>query len=402
MVGKKKISPMNTASILSLFLVSMGVTIVTPAMATLAQHFEGKDVSWISTLPTLFVVIATFAAGSVMGKRVKYRTLAIIASLLYLVGGCGPAFFDNYTGTLVCRAILGLGLGLMAPLGNALIIGLYDGQKQASMLGYGTLFMNAGGIIMQLLGGSLAEIGWNYTFFGHAFSLIGLIMAIFLPEPEVPVVSKEAVAKGAKEKVSGTVWGIAVLFCLFNVLNFPIMMNISVLFEVRDAGGAAAAATSLSLYTVAGCVAGFLFGKIFQAAQRWCLTIGYALCGTGALLVYVGGSAAVMTIGLMMLGFGFSIIMPTFFAWTGISTPPSTVAIATSILMALMNLGGFASSFWLKLLNVVAGENIYSAILVEIAVFYAIAIGFVFYNPFKLKGKPKPDASYKKTSKSFE
>ena len=53
MTGKKKISPMNTASILSLFLVSMGVTIVTPAMATLAQHFEGKDVSWISTLPPL-------------------------------------------------------------------------------------------------------------------------------------------------------------------------------------------------------------------------------------------------------------------------------------------------------------------------------------------------------------
>lgn len=400
MVGKKKISPMNTASILSLFLVSMGVTIVTPAMATLAQHFEGKDVSWISTLPTLFVVIATLVAGAVMGKRVKYRSLAIIASLLYLVGGCGPAFFDNYTGTLICRAILGLGLGLMAPLGNALIIGLYDGQKQASMLGFGTLFMNAGGIIMQLLGGSLAEIGWNYTFFGHAFSLIGLIMAIFLPEPEVPAVSKDTTA--SKEKVSGTVWGIAVLFCLFNVLNFPIMMNISVLFEVRDAGGAAAAATSLSLYTVAGCVAGFLFGKIFQAAQRWCLTIGYALCGTGALLVYAGGSATVMTIGLMMLGFGFSIIMPTFFAWTGISTPPGTVAIATSILMALMNLGGFASSFWLKLLNAVAGENIYSAILVEIAVFYAIAIGFVFYNPFKVKGKPKQDASYKKTSKSFE
>lgn len=384
MSEKKKISPMNTASILSLFFVAMGVTIVTPAMATLAQHFEGKDVSWISTLPTLFVVIATFAAGQVMGKSVKYRTLAVVSCILYLIGGCAPAFFDNYTGTLVCRAILGLGLGLMSPLGNALIIGLYEGQKQASMLGYGTLFMNAGGIIMQLLGGSLAEIGWNYTFYGHAFCLIALVMAIFLPEPEAPPVSQGA-NKGSKEKVSGVVWGIAILFCLFNVLNFPVMMNISVLFEVRNAGGAAAAATSLSLYTVAGCVAGFLFGKIFQIAQRWCLTIGYSLCGLGALLVYMGSTAVVMTIGLMMLGFGFSIIMPTFFAWTGVSTPPSTIAIATSILMALMNLGGFASSFWLKLLAAVAGESIYSAILVEIVVFFAIAVGFVFYNPFKAK-----------------
>lgn len=392
MKEQNKVSPISTASILSLFLVSMGVTIVTPAMATLAAHFEGKDVSWISTLPTLFVVIATFIAGGVMGKKVKYRTLAIVASLLYLVGGCAPAFFDNYTGTLVCRAILGFGLGLMAPLGNALIIGLYEGQKQASMLGYGTLFMNAGGIIMQLLGGGLAEIGWNYTFYGHAFSLIGLIMAFFLPEPEIAPAAAKDVDTKPKEKVSGTVWGIAILFFLFNMLNYPVMMNMSVLFAERDAGGAAAAATALSMYTVAGCVAGFLFGKIFQIAQRFCLTLGYALCGLGALLVYTGSQAAVMTAGLMMLGFGFSIIMPTFFAWIGICTPPATVAAATSILMALMNLGGFASSFWLKILQGVIGENMYSAIIVEIVIFFVTAVAFIFYNPFKVKTGKKSEA----------
>lgn len=387
MSENKKISAIGTASILTLFLISMGVTVVTPAMATLAQHFEGKDVSWISTLPTLFVVIATFAAGSLMGRGVKYKTLAIISCLLYLVGGCAPAFFDSYSGTLVCRAILGLGLGLMSPLGNALIIGLYEGQKQASMLGYGTLFMNAGGIILQMLGGSLAEIGWNYTFYGHAFCLVGLVMAFFLPEPEKQPPSKEEQATGNKDKVSGMVWVIAILFMVFNILNFPIMMNISILFEVRNAGGAAAAATSLSLYTVAGCVAGFIYGRIFQIAQRWCLALGYALCGLGALMVYIGGAAAIMTIGLMLIGFGFSVIMPTFFTWTGMVTPPSTVALATSILMALMNLGGFLSSFWLKLLTAVAGENLYSAIIVEIVVFFVTAVVFVIYNPLKPKSK---------------
>lgn len=384
MIEKRKISALSTASILTLFLISMGITVVTPGMATLAQHFAGKDVSWISTLPTLFVVIATFAAGNLMGRGVKYKTLAIISCLLYLVGGCAPGFFDSYTGTLICRAVLGLGLGLMSPLGNALIIGLYDGQKQASMLGYGTLFMNAGGIILQMLGGSLAESGWNYIFFGHAFCVIGLIMAFFLPEPERQAPAKEKTA-GSKEKVSNTVWIIAILFMVFNVLNYPIMMNISVLFEVRNVGGAAAAATSLSLYTVAGCVAGLLYGRIFKIAQRWCLTLGYAFCGIGALLVYTGSAAVIMTIGLMMIGFGFSVIMPTFFAWTGMVTPPSTVALATSILMALMNLGGFLSSFWLKLLTAVAGESLYSAIIVEIVIFLATALFFIFYNPFNAR-----------------
>ena len=119
--------------------------------------------------------------------------------------------------------------------------------------------------------------------------------------------------------------------------------------------------------------------------QRWCLAIGYALCGLGALCVYVGTSGPVMTVGLMLIGFGFSIIMPCFMAWTGMATPPSTVAAATSILMALMNLGGFLSSFWLQLLNAVAGENLYSAIIVEVVVFFATAAAFVFYSPFKKK-----------------
>lgn len=165
------------------------------------------------------------------------------------------------------------------------------------------------------------------------------------------------------------------------------MMNISVLFEMRNAGGAAAAATSLSLYTVAGCVAGLVYGSIFKIAQRWCLALGYALCGIGALCVYVGTNSIVMTLGLMLIGFGFSVIMPTFMSWAGAVTPLSTIAMATSILLALMNLGGFVSSFWLKLLTMVAGENIFSAIIAEIAVFLATAVFFAFYNPFKQRKK---------------
>lgn len=386
MAGTKKVSTMGAAAILTLSLVSMGVTVVTPAMAAFAQHFEGKDVSWISTLPTLFVVLATIFAGNIMGRRVKYRTLAIVGSLLYLVGGCSPAFFDNYTLTLVCRAVLGFGIGLMSPLANALVLGLYDGQKQASMLGYGTLCMNAGGIILQMLGGSLAEVGWNYTFYGHAFCLIGLIMAFFLPEPVlVQGVQKSMEGVEKKEKLGKMVWVIAGVFALINLLNFPIMMNISILFEIREAGGTAAAATSLSMYTVAGCVAGLVFGKLFQFAKRWCLTIGFAIAGIGAVLIYTGQVALVMTIGLMLIGFGFSVLIPSFMSWTGIATPASTIAVGISVLMAFMNLGGFLSSFWLKFLNKIAGESLYSAIIVEIAVFFGLAIIFVLFNPFKKK-----------------
>lgn len=385
MTEEKRISPIGTAAIMCLFLISMGFTVVTPAMATLGAHFEGKDVTWISTLPTLFTVIGTAVAGAVMGKKVKYRTLAIMAGGLYLIGGCAPALFDNYAGMLVCRAIFGFGLGLMSPLGNALIVGNYKGQKQASLLGYGTLFMNGGGIILQMLGGALADMNWQLVFWGHAFGLVGFVMAFFLPEPETPAAAPKEEKKEKKEKIGKTVWVIAILFVIFNVLNYPIMLNISTLFVMRDAGTAATAATSLSLYTVSGCVAGLVFGTVFKFAKRWCIALGYLLCGLGALCVYVGTNVVIMTLGLILIGFGFSTIMPAFFAWVGVVTPPSTVAGAISICMAFTNLGAFVSSFWLQFLTAVFGENIMSGILIEIIVFLAIGIVFLIYSPFKEK-----------------
>ena len=39
----KQIKPIQSAAILAIFLGAMAFTVVTPAMATLAQHFEGKD-----------------------------------------------------------------------------------------------------------------------------------------------------------------------------------------------------------------------------------------------------------------------------------------------------------------------------------------------------------------------
>ena len=50
--------------------------------------------------------------------------------------------------------------------------------------------------------------------------------------------------------------------------------------------------------------------------------------------------------------------------------------------MALMNLGGFLSSFWLSLLKTICGENIYSPLLVETVIIAVLGVVFLIYNPF--------------------
>ena len=384
---EKKVRGPQLAAIMTLYFVSMAITVVTPAMATFMEHWPDKAeyISYISTLPTLFIVIGTFLAGAIMGRKIRYRTLAIIASVIALIGGVAPAFFDSFELTLVCRAVMGFGAGLMAPLGNALIVGLYKGQKQASILGYGTLFMNAGGIVLQMLGGFLAgtgERGWQMVFWGHALLIVAVIMAFFLPEPPVEEVVSNS---GKKESVGKKVYVIAALIFFYNLFAFPIMLNMSTLFVQRNAGGPAVAATSLSLYTVAGVAAGFTFGFLFKAVKRFVITLGMALCGVGFLLVFAGHSMIVMTIGLIVVGFGFSTFFPAFMTWMGMVTPPSTVAMASSLILACMNLGGFVASPYNSLLMRIFGEDHFILPRIVIAIVFDLvaAVIFVFASPFK-------------------
>ncbi|MGE4354470.1 MAG: MFS transporter [Oscillospiraceae bacterium] len=382
----KKVSTLGTIAIMSMFFIAMGFTVVTPAMAKFAEAFPNNNFVLISTLPTLFIVIGTFLSGSVAGKKLSYKTLAVTGSLLFLIGGVAPAYISGFNAILVCRAVFGLGIGFMIPLGNALVIGNFEGQKRASLLGYGTLFMNFGGILFQMLGGILADINWQMTFWAHTLVIFALIFSFLLPEP--PKADTAQTASAPKEKLGKPVWVIALLLLIYNMINYPIMMNLSILFIERNAGGATAAATALSLFTVAGCVAGLLFGNIFKALRRFCIPLGFTLCALGAVLVRFGTSGLLMTMGLILIGFGFSVILPSFMTWMGISTPPSTVAMAASIVMALMNLGGFVCAYWLEIINAIAGETIITPINIAIGFFILMVAVFLIYNPYKSMAPP--------------
>lgn len=159
---KGVLSPLQSISLLAIFFTSMGVATVSPAMAKLAAQFPSNNYALISTLPTLFIVPTTLWAGAVAGKKIRYRTISLVGILLFLIGGIAPFFLtESFTVLLVCRAVFGIGVGLRASLGNALVMQYYTGKEQADMLGYGNLISNFGGVLLQMVAGSLAEYGWN-------------------------------------------------------------------------------------------------------------------------------------------------------------------------------------------------------------------------------------------------
>ena len=389
---RKALSPMRAAALLAIFFTSMGVATVSPAMARLAAQFPDNNYALISTLPTLFVVPTTLWAGSVAGRKISYRALSLAGILLFLGGGIAPFFLtESFAILLVCRAVFGIGVGLRASLGNALIMQYYSGKKQADMLGYGNLVSNLGGVLLQMAAGSLAEYGWNYTFLAHLLGVLSLLLLVFQPEPDnaptamskaaprrepEPVISAEAVHRGRKATIL-----ISLLLFLQQLVNYPVLMNISLLFEYRNAGGAAVAATALSLYSISGCLVGLFFGKLFYKLKRFTLVLGFFIAALGAGILSFAGHPVILIFGTMVMGMTSVMLMPSAYSILGMYVPPSRSSLAIAVATGVSNLGGFVSVYYLNLLGRALGEKLFSPIFVLIGVYALFAVFFLIYDP---------------------
>ena len=103
--------------------------------------------------------------------------------------------------------------------------------------------------------------------------------------------------------------------------------------------------------------------------------------------MYVGQNAVIMTLGLILIGFGFSTIMPAFFACgrCGHSGQHGCGERFLSV-WRLRIWERFISTFWgWQFLDLVFGESVLSGIMIEIVVFLIIGVIFLIYSPFREK-----------------
>lgn len=270
----------------------------------------------------------------------------------------------------------------------------YTGKEQADMLGYGNLISNFGGVLLQMVAGSLAEYGWNYTFLAHLLGLFSLLLLVFQPEPEesccAPAVTAEvpngyrhSLLKSAGFDHRGRIATALTAFLLFlqQLVSYPILMNISLLFEHRHAGGATVAATALSLYSASGCLIGFFFGKIFYKLKRLTLVFGYFIAAAGAGILGFAKQTEILMIGSAIMGMTSVLLITSAYAILGMYISPNQSSLAIAIATGVSNLGGFASAYYLNMLGIITGEKLFTPIYVLMGVYTLLATAFMVYDP---------------------
>ncbi|KLU59643.1 putative 3-hydroxyphenylpropionic transporter MhpT [Peptococcaceae bacterium CEB3] len=338
-------------AIFSFGFLAMGVGTITPAIAAIGGAFPSVSFSTlllVSTVPSLISIPVSIIGGGMAGKSVKYRTLVLFATLMFSLGGAVPYFLHDFTQILVARGFFGLGLGLIMPLNSALIFNLVDPDKQANVMGINGVVMNIGGIVLQLLGGVLASVRWNYSFLAHALGLLSfIILLLYLPEPEKTAIpsGSAGTAKAERLKMPASVYGWALVFAIMTILDYPSLTNMSsVLLTIK--ANAAVAGVVLMFMTVGGMAAGAVFGKIYQKAGRQTLNIGLVSFAASQILFSFSQSVPLLIVGEALLGIGLTLCMSSIYMLAGASVHPSQTPMAMSIIVSGMSLGGFLSGYF--------------------------------------------------------
>lgn len=120
-----------------------------PALAYMAEDFSDlpfSTIALVTTLPSLMMIPASLGF-SLLRRRFSFRALFVAAAVLLVVGGVAPAWAATFSEVLAWRAVFGLGVGVMWPLAQALIVELYGGNRQDTLLGWNSVVTAFGGII---------------------------------------------------------------------------------------------------------------------------------------------------------------------------------------------------------------------------------------------------------------
>ncbi|MDK2935624.1 MAG: hypothetical protein PWP16_21 [Eubacteriaceae bacterium] len=373
-------------AILSVFFVGMAVGTITPAIASIAAAFPEVPFTTlllVSTLPTLLSVPATLVSGRIAGIKVKYKTLLLVGMILFLISGMSPYFIDNFTTILLFRAIFGISIGIMAPLGAVLIISFFDGPERASMMGISGVVGNVGGILFQLLGGVFAASNWNYAFLAHGIGIVTLLLVFFIPEPPKVPAPPITDTNAPKMKMPKMVWVFAFMALTLMMLNYPLLVNMSSLIAAYDMGTTADAAMVLTTFTIGGMVAGLLFAKLFGILKKNLATVGLLLMALAMLSIASGTTILFMYIGAALSGMGFSLIFPSLMIDLDSFVPGPLIPTASAMIVSFMNIGGFISAYFYAFVAGILGqtENMKFPFIFATVAFFGATILYAVLKP---------------------
>ena len=306
------------AAILTMSLVQMGANGIAPILAQIGETFSAASparIQFLMTFPTIFSLIFTMITAFVSDVIPKKKLVVAGLAVVGLGGVLAFCFHGSLAILFLWAAVIGIGIGMVAPVAPALINENFSGGDKQMMLGLQNSSSTAGGMLMSFIGGFLALAGWPFGYLVYLIGIPGLILAVIGLPRDIGTASgkTEETSRGRFRLV---IWKEMLITILLLTAFSSIPANISMLVEERSLGDTSVSGTVSTVFLLGGLVGGLLYGKIAPRLKRFTSTLGALLLAAGALVLALAGNVALVLIGCFFAGFA-TMVMPANLAAAG-------------------------------------------------------------------------------------
>lgn len=331
------------AAILTMSLLQMGATAITPILGPIAQAFpraSSTDVQFLMTSPSLAVIVFGLLSPVCLHKLGPRTTAALGCALFIASGMLSWLFHDSLPLLYVWGMIMGAGIGLTSPAAMSLVGQCFEGNERARLMGWQSSAANIGGMLMSFLGGFLALIHWSFNYLVYLILIPGLVLTlIFVPKHQGAGNTEQQASTGKSDKP----WlALCILVSITVMVLFNIApTNLSIFVQENGMGDSAQAGIASTVLLLFGTLAGLAFGKIASKLGHYVIVLGFVLLGSGQILIGTASSYAMVLVGCALSGATMSMVMPQVTLDLGISSGDASKAGAYTIIFT--NIGGFLS-----------------------------------------------------------
>ncbi len=378
-----------------------------PALPALALAFQDTPnaellVRLTLTMPALLIAVGAPIAGLLLDRWGR-RPVIVLSLIAFGLAGTSGFLLNSLVAILVSRAVVGLAAAGLISGFATLVADYFTGSRLNRFMGYQGAAIGAGAMAGVLMGGFLADVGWQFPFLTHLYAFL-ILPAVVLavhesghgvggrslggagvgprePLPEAPAhgereqplpccaeqihpaiasaiteqegdrradVGADGPAEGLGPPRRTIAWVYAIAFAAMVVFYvFPVQLPFYL--TALAAASNTQIALALALQTLISIIVALRYQRLqARFSHRGIFILVFVTLGAGHLTVALAPAYAIVIVGSMIAGLGLGLLAPNLGSVVAFTVPARIRGRAMGGLTASVFLGQFFSPLVLQ------------------------------------------------------
>jgi MFS family permease len=352
-------------------------TTIAPVLPAVSSHFGGGDhgifvAQWLLTAPSIGVIIGGPLGGWFV-ERLGARLILTICLIVFAVSGTAMLVIDNVLLIFISRFFVGLTAVGQLTAFVSMLGERYSSEMRGKVVGLQSAFAIAGGVILVLSTGKLAQLGsWRTPSVLYATAVPVLLASLILlrPAKDAPRISFGGDMKGLTNLIPTYLMVTITMMVTFIPTN-----QVPLLFAEDAYTDSSTVAFILSLGSIAMAVGGFSYSLL---RRRFTIevtrSIALSLLAAGLAIMAALHGIVATAAAMICLGAGGGLLTPLFSHHILDHAPPAIRGRALGFLFAAQFTGPIINSALIAPAALFAGRRLVIALVAVVLAVWVLGL----------------------------